>query len=88
MEEGQKDRNTQLMEDKFHLNRLLSPKWDLPTARRGAVGLRADEVNSIFDPAETHRFREVLGRRLDRMNVPFIRRPEEGEHPRLFELDR
>ena len=58
------------------MNRLLSPKWDLPTARRGAIALRADEVNAIFDPDEAGQFRSVVNRRLQRMNAPF----NEGRH--------
>ena len=68
---GQKQRNTRLTESKFQLNRLLSPKWDLPTARRGAIALRADEVNAIFDPDEAGQFRSVVNRRLQRMDAPF-----------------
>ena len=71
VEQGQKQRNTRLIESKYQLNRLLSPRWDLPTARRGAVALSAEEVNSIFDPEKAGEFRRLLDRRLDRMNAPF-----------------
>ena len=87
VDEGQKQRNTQLMESKFHLNRLLSPRWDLPIARRGAVALRPDEVNAVFDPDHAELFLEVLNRRLERMNVPFGRHREEGTAPKLFDLE-
>ena len=70
-ERGQKDRNSRLLESKFHLNRLLSPLWDLPTARRGAVRLSATELNAIFDPSQTEAFPDVVNRRRARMNVPF-----------------
>ncbi len=73
VEGGQKQRNTGLTESKFQLNRLLSPRWDLPTARRGAIGLSADEMNAIFDPAHASHFKGVLRRRLERMTVPFGR---------------
>ncbi|MYH49032.1 MAG: hypothetical protein F4151_05735 [Gammaproteobacteria bacterium] len=70
---GQKDRNTRLMEGKFHLNRLLSPKWDLPTARRGSVRLSPAEMNAIFDPEHSAAFPRMMTRRLARMNAPFGR---------------
>ena len=41
VDRGQKERNTGLVEAKFQLNRMLSPRWDLPIARRGALRLRA-----------------------------------------------
>ena len=68
---GQKHRNTGLSEDKFQLHPLLAPKWDLPTARRGAIALRVDEVEAIFDPDHDDQFRPILRERLARMNVPF-----------------
>ena len=86
VEEGQKHRNTGSVESKFHLNRLLSPRWDLPIARRGAISLNANETNAIFDPEQTDQFRGVLSRRLERMNVPFGRRRAEGAAPKLFDI--
>lgn len=68
---GQKDRNTRFVEAKFHLNRLLSPLWDLPIARRGAVRLSPAEVNAVFDPSFEERYRTIVDRRLNRMNPPF-----------------
>ena len=47
---GQRHRNTGITEAKFHMNRLLSPRWDLPVARRGTFSLNPDEVDAIFDP--------------------------------------
>ena len=84
---GQRDRNTGLVEPKFHLNRLLSPQWDLPTARRGAIRLSADEINAIFDPGEANQFKGVMNRRLERMNAPFGRRRGQGASQKTFDLD-
>ena len=83
-EEGQKQRNTGLIEAKYHLNRLLSPRWDLPIARRGAIALSGEEANSIFDPHKPSEFRRLLERRLARMNAPFRRLPEENGFQRPF----
>ena len=76
---GQKHRNSGLIEEKFQLNPLLSPRWDLPTARRGVIALRFDEADAIFDPERREVFPIVLNDRLARMNVPFRSRP--GHHP-------
>ena len=70
---GQRHRSTGITEAKFYLNRLLSPRWDLPTARRGTFSLKPAEVNAIFDPNHDDQFQQVLRHRLRRMNVPFTR---------------
>ena len=74
VDRGQKERNTGLVEAKFQLNRMLSPRWELPIARRGTLRLGADEMNAIFDPAEAGAFSDVVRQRLDRMRPPFGRR--------------
>ena len=84
---GQKHRNTHLIEDKFQLNPLLSPRWDLPTARRGAIALRFDEADAIFDPGRRDVFSRVLNERLARMNVPFRSRPGHNPLQSAFEWD-
>ena len=84
----QKQRNTGLNEPKFHLNRLLSPRWDLPIARRGAVSLNSDEVNAIFDPDKSDQFASVLNRRLERMRPPFARTPSQNTYQHTLDLDR
>jgi hypothetical protein len=83
VERGQKERNTGLGERKFHLNRLLSPRWDLPIARRGAIRLSSEELDAIFDPNLSSDYSRVLRRRLARMNPPFGRRtpdPDPVQH--------
>jgi hypothetical protein len=76
VDEGQKERNTGLIEAKFQLNRMLSPRWNLPIARRGAVRLSSNEMNAIFDPTHFNEFRSVVRGRLRRMNAPFGRGPD------------
>lgn len=80
VDRGQRERNSGMAEPKFHLNRLLSPRWDLPVARRGAVRLSSDEVNAIFDPDMANQFESILNVRLARMNPPF-------GHPRSTKSD-
>ena len=74
VDRGQKERNTGLVEAKFQLNRMLSPRWELPIARRGVLRLGADEMDAIFDPADANAFSDVVRQRLDRMRPPFGRR--------------
>ena len=81
---SQKNRSTGLQEPKFHLNRLLSPLWDLPTARRGAIRLNAEEMNAIFDPQTETEFTRIVVRRLSRMQVPFGRVETKRDDPKLL----
>ena len=72
----QQDRNTERVDMKFQLNRILAPRWSIALYRRGVLALSSDEVNAIFDPAQADRFDEVLQRRVGRMTAPFFgRRP-------------
>ena len=76
---GQRDRNTKRVDSKYQLNSMLSPKWDLPVARRGVIALSPSEVDAIFSPIQAPRFKEVLGARIDRMSAPLF-----GRHPTLL----
>ena len=81
VDRGQKERNTGLVEGKFQLNRMLSPRWELPIARRGVLRLGSDEMNAIFDPAEAGAFPDVVRQRLERMTPPFGRQVHPGQKP-------
>ncbi len=87
VDKGEKDRNTGFIRSKYHLNRLLSPRWDLPTARRGTIALTAEEVNAIFDPDHDDEFVDVLNRRLARMNVPFRHAADESVIQKRLDMD-
>ncbi len=79
---GQRDRNTMRVDEKYYINSMLAPKWDLPVARGGALELNPDEVNSIFAPGLTAAYDELLRNRVDRMMAPFFgarKRIENGE---------
>jgi len=69
---GQHDRNSMRVDDKFQLNPMLAPRWDLPVARRGTVSLKASEANAIFDSEYAGNFEEVNKGRVDRMTAPFF----------------
>jgi hypothetical protein len=70
----QRDRNTERVDLKFQLNRMLAPRWGIALYRRGVLALSAEEVNAIFDPAQAGRFEEVLQRRIGRMTAPLFGR--------------
>ena len=87
VEKGQKQRNTRVTESKYHLNRLLCPRWELPTARRGAIGLNTDELNGIFAPESDDHFLRILNKRLERMTVPFGGSHTQGSLQQAFDLE-
>jgi hypothetical protein len=72
VEGGQRDRNSERVDVKLQLNRMLAPLWDLPANRRGALALTGPEVNAIFDPAFTVAFTANLKVREARMTAPFF----------------
>jgi hypothetical protein len=80
---GQRDRNSRRIDQKYQLNPMLCPRWDLPLSRRGAVPLPAREVNAIFDNDASAAFGEVLAERLSRMNAPFAGSGRPGGSPRV-----
>ena len=48
------------VDEKYYINSMLAPKWDLPVARDGALELNPREVNSIFDPSFSTAYEELL----------------------------
>ena len=74
---GQRDRNSERVDMKFQMNRILAPRWDISFIRRGTLAISGDELNAIFDPAFTSEFDQILKTRIDRMTAPFFgTRPE------------
>ena len=69
---GQRDRNSERVDMKYQLNRMLAPKWDISLSRRGAVVISGEELNSVFDPKSKDEFGRRLKTRVDRMNAPFL----------------
>ena len=67
---GQPDRNSERVDVKLQLNRMLAPLWDISFSRRGALPLPGDEVSTVFDPAYTDQFEEQLKVRVARMTAP------------------
>lgn len=68
---GQRDRNSLDQTTKLQLNRMLSPRWDLPASRRGVTPLSAAHANAIFCTGQTGEF-EALKREWEaKLNAPF-----------------
>ena len=83
---GQRHRNTGITEAKFHLNRLLSPRWGLPIARRGTFSLKPEELDAIIDPSQSDQLKHVLRDRVRRMTAPFLRTGEPDALQRSLDL--
>lgn len=69
---GQSDKNSERVDMKFQLNRMLAPKWDVSSSRRGAIVLPGDDLNTIFDPSCAGQFEQMLKVRIDRMTAPYF----------------
>ncbi len=70
----QRDRNSNRVDIKLQLNRMLAPRFDLSFSRRGVLPLRGDEVNAIFDPAYIREFDKYHRIRIGRMTAPYFGR--------------
>ena len=68
----QLDRNSERVDMKFQINRMLAPQWGISYSRRGALVLSGKELNAVFDPAFTHEFKDRLKIRVGRMTAPFF----------------
>lgn len=89
---GQSDRNSERVDMKYQINRMLAPKWDISFSRRGALAIPSEDLDAIFDPASNDKFEERLKLRTDRMTAPFFgskatRRDKVGGQQTLFETD-
>jgi hypothetical protein len=76
---GQPDRNTERIDRKYQLNRMLAPRWDLSIYRRGVIALTPMEVNAVFDPEHATEFDNLAQARIARMSAPFF-----GARPKGF----
>jgi hypothetical protein len=89
---GQKDKNSMKIDEKYQLNPLLAPLWDLPVARRGTIALTASEANAIFSGDDDEKFVRVSKTRVGRMTAPFFgkargkRQRGDADEASLFDL--
>jgi hypothetical protein len=70
-EEGQRDKSNAAIIEKFQLNPMLCPRWDLPVYRRGVLSLSAAEAASIFNEPDNEPFDRLRKARVARATVPF-----------------
>ncbi|MDZ7759628.1 MAG: hypothetical protein U5L00_05180 [Desulfovermiculus sp.] len=84
---GQKDRNTKRIDDKYRLNPMLCPKWDLPIYSRGTISFNSFETEAIFNPSTSQDdFETTMKKRISKMNVPFDLNKPTYESKSLFDL--
>jgi hypothetical protein len=68
---GQKEKSSKRVLDKYQLNRMLAPRWDLSIGYRGVLSLSPKEVDSIFDNTKDYsEFQKSLTKRVKGMNAP------------------
>lgn len=79
---GQRDRNTERIDAKYQLSRMLAPRWDLSIYRRGVLALTPEELNSIFDPQHAGEFNGLSDKRVARMTAPYFGNRLGGEGAR------
>src|SRR4029077_20611480 len=85
---GQRDRNTERIDAKYQLTRMLAPRWDLAIYRRGVLALTPNEINAIFDPACAAQFDGFAEARIARMSAPFFgQRPKPVNQPTERPMD-
>ena len=68
---GRPDRNSQRVNRKIQLNPLLAPRWGLPIAVRGDIGLSKELLDVIFNPNRIEDFDMHLKVLNARWNNPF-----------------
>ncbi len=68
---GQRDKSDASVADKYRLNPMLCPYFDLPLTVGGTLKLNATEANAIFGEQASEAFDRVRRARLRRANVPF-----------------
>lgn len=78
---GQRERNSKRIDNKYQINSMLAPHWDLPVSRRGVLSLSTEEVNSIFDPHFSDRFEVLKSERIKRMNAPTFGKEKKQKTP-------
>jgi len=87
---GQRERNSELVSRKLELNTMLSPRFDLPVARRGVTTFSVDQTNAIFVYNQRDAFEKLLADWEAKMTAPYFGRspspPQKNtDQPDLFE---
>lgn len=71
--QGYKHKNREAVEQKWQINTMLSPRWELSTARRGTIPISKEILEAVFSEQDTDRFRSLMRDRIKGMNAPFSR---------------
>jgi hypothetical protein len=87
---GQRERNSELVSRKLELSTMLSPRFDLPVARRGVTTLSLEQTNAIFVYGHREAFEKLLADWEAKMTAPYFGRPsmpplKNANQPDLFE---
>lgn len=90
IERGQRERNSMSVTSKLEVNRMLSPRRDLPIARRGTVPLSSKVVESMFIASKAGEFEVFAKSWIAKMTAPGFgrragRKIQRVAHPDLFE---
>lgn len=83
IENHRKQRNTGKSENTYQINRILTPYWNLPSARRGIADFNSNEIEVIFNEDFFQDFDSEYKKLKIKMNAPFIRKNTVKE-PTLF----
>lgn len=82
--DGRPDRNTQRLKRKVQLSPILSPRWGLPTGRRGDISVAGPMLNAIFDPSARQTFDMLLKQQGAKWNFPFSSPAKDLVQTKLF----
>lgn len=66
----QSDRNSQRIDRKLQISRMIAPRWELGINSRGAISLSSKEIDAIFTGLGQTAFASVLKDRVSRMTAP------------------
>lgn len=67
---GRPNANSQRVDDKFQLNPMLSPRWDLPVSVRGDVRLTSAVAEAIFGESSAQDFERELAEATSGLKAP------------------
>ena len=87
---GRKDRNSKRIDQKYRINYMVSPYWELPIASRGILTVSPEMINAIFDDKYDSSYEAELRKFKKPMNPPFKMekmqkvKPESNKQESLF----
>jgi hypothetical protein len=87
VKEGQRDKNTAAIKQKYQLNPMLCPRWDLPIGRRGALPLGSQDAKAVFSEQNDEAFDRMRRTRVARATVPFRAEKKEAQETLLADGD-